>query len=555
MKLLEKLKYGSVYLRPLLLLVIFLLVALIAFLFSNLYVAQAQPGFAGFEPASGDINLNGNSQALAVWVDVSPSMYGFLHSNRAGCIPSSYRMLLTAMPDIAQKISKVSDVAYYRFDSTFALSDTDLSEQARTDVRNAHHTSASAVENPKQYQNLPTSGGSSSALPAVLNALDLSTPALILTDFEDDGLTQTSAKYEQSLQRIFDAGYCISVVAMKSAFSGMLFNYTNEGIDYTYGTALNSSSYKDAIQIAASYPNHNHPRPFYAIVVGTAQQCEDLRVALTENYTSNCQTNITDKADTFKQQDSHRGSTTSFVEVKSADYWLNDDTCSLNGVDGASVSVTAEAGLTRNANSPWNNQGTLEYSIQKSSEEATQKASIAFHIVPDMACYATTFPSDVIAVSKLSVQKISTNKVVNKNLEEDKKTLLGRGDRRIVLKMESFDDQNHWFACSDIQKAADGVTFTLNINVTDSEPGLYRILLPVTCIHSTEVADQGEISWIKNWSLRSVDLKAKLHAGEETAAKTANLSDQMSMIQRIEVIQSSRREYPLASLTVDLKIE
>lgn len=554
MKLLEMLKKVPVFIRPLLLLVAFALVGSIAWLCSNLYVAQAQPSFAGFEPPSVNDKPNNTPRELAVWVDVSPSMYGFIYSNRSMCVPSSYRMVLSAVPDIAQQLSRVLDVTYYQFNSTFTLTGTDVSQQAQSDARNKHRSSATLVESFKQYQTLPVSGGSSTALPSVLNALDLSAPALILTDFEEDGLTQPDTEYEQPLKRIFDAGYCISVVAMKSAFSGMLFNYSNEGIDYTYGTAINSSSYKDAIQIAKPYPNHNQPRPFYAIVVGTAEQCKTMRNALTDSYTSSCKTNITDRIDMLNKLDGRKENTANFIEVKSVDYWLNDNTSCLDCVDGAAVSVTAEEGLTRNASSPWKDQGTLEYSITKNSGSSTQKASLAFSIAPEMACYATTYLSDVFVTAEPEVQKILENKVIDKDLEEDEKTLLGRGDKRVVLDMETVENHNKWFSCSDIAKSAGGITFTLNINVTDSEPGLYRITLPVNCRHSTEVADQSEISWVKSWSLRSMDLKAKLRAKEITASKTINLFNQLERIRKVDASQSSQKLYQVAKLTIDLII-
>jgi len=392
-------------------------------------------------------------------------------------------------------------------------------------------------------------------MPSVLNALDLSEPAVILTDFEEDGLTQPSSQYEAPLKRIFDAGYCISVVAMKSAFSGLLYNYTNEGIDYTYGTAINSSSHKDAVQIAKNYPNHNQPRPFYAVIVGTAEQCEVLRDALTDNYKSSCITNITDRIDTLNTLDGRKENMDSFIDIKSVDYWLNDNTSTLNCIDDTAVSVSSEVGLTRDAGSPWSDRGTLEYTIAKNDEGKTQKASLTFQVTPEMACIDTTLKSDQYDVPEPEVQRILENKVTDKDLDEDEKTLLARGDKRIVLEMDSTDNQNHWFSCSEVTKGTNSITFTLNINVTDSESGLYRVTLPVICRHSTETADQSDISWVKNWSLRSIDLKPKLRSKEITAAKTVNLYEQLDKIRKVDASQSSQKEYQVASLTIDLIIK
>ena len=218
-------------------------------------------------------------------------MYGYLGKLHPQCVPSSYQMLFQQLPAIAKSISKLAAPVYYRFSSTYqflkSVTDTD-----RSSAREKLSMNPLQFENAALYQAEIKKGEQSVSIPSVLNTLDLTQPSLILTDWEEDGLTQPNAEYAQPVKRIFDAGYCMSIVAMKSAFGGILFNYTNEGIDYGYANGHQASI---NIELGKRNPYHSQPRPFYAIIIGTADQCKTLAETITRTYQDQCDKNITAK--------------------------------------------------------------------------------------------------------------------------------------------------------------------------------------------------------------------------------------------------------------------
>lgn len=541
----------SIFWVPLAILIVMLVLGPVLVALSDLYDTHETPGFSGLTPESVQTGASvSQSTDLSVWVDTGPSMYGLLHSSRSTCVPSSYKMVLESMPDIAKQYSQVSSIIYYHFDSTFSVaSDTDTERSA---ARAKQQSSALQLLNENTYQALPESGGASTALLSVFGAIDLTHPTIILTDFEADGLTQQPAKYAQSLDRIFGAGYCVSVVAMKSAFSGTLYNYTNEGVDYIYGT---SKCPKSAVQMISNYANHHQPRSFYAIIIGTSLQCERLSAEVQSVYREECQANIAGRIEEISKADQHEEHADNFIALQSADFWLNDAFDIVTAVNSVSATATGGAKAELVSGSPWAESGIPEFTLVTGSQDEAQSAAITFSIVPASACYKTTYSTDVYATPVPKIQKVEESQLESSSLTESSTVLLARGDKRVKLSLSDFEDQHQWFKCSAVSAAASGITFRLTVDLSNCSPGMYRLVLPVYCRHSTEAEDQNGADWSRNWSVSTGRLKEEMARDENTARKTVDLYEQLEAIRRSEVSQCSCEDNLVAQLTVDLNIQ
>lgn len=541
----------SIFWAPLIILAIILVLGSAFIIFSNLYNTHEEPGFSGLVPQAVQADTSASQATdVSVWVDTGPSMYGFLNSGRSICVPSSYKMVLESLPDIAKQYSQVASITYYHFDSTFSgSSDTDAQRRL---VRADHQTGALQLLSENTYQTLPESGGASTALLSVLDAIDLENPTIILTDFEADGLTQQPAEYAKPLERIFGAGYCVSVVAMKSAFTGILYNYTNESVNYVYGT---SKCPKNATQLIDNYPNHHQPRPFYAIIIGTSRQCEQLSAAVQNTYQSMCKTNITDKIEEISKADGRKERAENFVALQSADFWLNDTFDIVTAADNVSVSVSGGAQAVSAEDSPWEASGVPEFTLTVGSNGEAQSAVITFHVVPASACYKTTYATDTYAAPVPQTQKVIKTSLGNSELPESETVLLARGGRRVQLSITDFTDQHQWFECSAVSADANGLSFRLQVDLSNCSPGMYRLVLPVYCRHSTETEDQNGAAWSRNWSISTGRLRDAVESDGNTPRKTVDLYEQLEAIRRAEVSQCSREDHLVAQLTVDLNIQ
>ena len=540
-----------VHLYPLITIIALVLVGIVLFSVSDPFITLIKPNFSGFKPENTAVaEPEGIVSELSVWLDMSPSMYGFLCRRITNCVPPSYRMVFSQLPTIAKAITKITTAKYYWFNSNYACLAVDT-EEARTQERETHLADARQFGMWQQYQTGLEAGGSSVALPSVLNTLDLGKPSIILTDMEEDGLTQPESQYKLPLQRIFKAGYCVSIVAMKSAYGGILYNYTNEGIDYQYGNSWEKVIVK---QLAKGNRYHSQPRNFYAIIVGTAEQCHTLRDAVTSAYQEQCKKQITDREAEIRTNDKREEVLSDFIALQTVDFWLNDNFATAYNIDGNSARVTDARGMTRTTDAPWADQGTLEYCVKKKNDGSIQTASLTVNIHPSMACYAYTYKTDEYAIPIPSATRIQATEVINGDLPESEAVLLARGERRVTLSLEPYLDPNQWFTCSPVAWNADGVTVTLNVQVDACEPGLYRLKVPVICRHSTESPELSDRSWVKDWTTPSVDLKNNMSKGL-TADKTMNLDEMLETVHKSELQENILKEYLVAQLTVDLKIQ
>ncbi|MDD3213606.1 MAG: hypothetical protein PHY64_08020 [Eubacteriales bacterium] len=234
MKKLRDTKWHFAHGWPVVVLVVLIVAGWVLLKQSNLFETRDPINFAAFgETAAPAVTPNPATQDdLDVWVDTSPSMAGFVKIGSSDRVPFVYRFLLENMDALVKAYSPNAIPTYYQFDSQYSLAGSD-SDAERANARTTHAVAESAAfaesSNYTAKTDAIAAGGSSSALPSVLNTLELDKPALILTDFEADGLKLPSTEYQKPLNRIYGKGLCISVVAMKGAYSGILYNYLNDG--------------------------------------------------------------------------------------------------------------------------------------------------------------------------------------------------------------------------------------------------------------------------------------------------------------------------------------
>ncbi len=523
------------------------LVTFILYQTSNLYVSQASPSFAYFPIDIITKKTQTTTDDLSVWIDMGASMSGFISEKRSMCVPSSYKMMLYALPSIAKEVNPIAQVSYYRFDSLFSSLDTDADDAARAVLRSKQTVNWATLIDDTKYTAIPEAGGSSDSLPSVLNALDLSAPSIIFTDMEADGLTQPTQAYTAPLQRIFSEGYCISVVGMKSAYSGILYNYTNLGTNYAYGV-----SNKDAYKLVSSYDFHHQPRPFYAIIVGTLEQCQTLRDALLTTYADECQTKIIDKIDEITKADGRREDTSLFVESHSVDYWLNAPYELITAIDDEDASIIQVSGLSPAADSPLESVGVPEYVAMQAD---TQTASAAIHITPTAACYADTYAQDTYFIDSLEIQHMVPEPPEGTTPASDGMILEGRGNRYTRLHLATLNDTNHWFSCAVQKPTSSGVTLLLTINVAACDTGRYRVTIPVYCKHNAKMESTQDTTWQQSWTRPFSRLEEAIAAKNDSVAdQTVNLVEQLDFFHRVEANQSSENVFDVAYLTLDLDI-
>lgn len=575
MKKLSDTKWHFAHGWPIVVLVVLVAAGLVLLKQSNLFETRDPINFAAFgETVTATTAPDAATQDdLDVWVNTSPSMAGFVKSGSSDRVPFAYRYLINNMDAVVKAYSPNAISEYYQFDSKYSLADSN-GDAVRAKARASHKVEEKkALTNSISYEsnvNTFAKDGSSVALPSVLNTLDLDKPALILTDFEADGLKLPSTEYQQPLNRIFKKGLCISVVAMKGAYAGTLYNYLNNGDNYAYGTTS-----KDTKQMIDANKYQSRSRPFYAVIVGTGKQCALLAEQLSAAYNGFCSKEIIDKYDRLTHA---KMRAEDFVECETVNYWLNEHYAPVKAIDGKAASVASAAGMTqiiestptptaegKEASDTATQDVVIpQYLIKKDSDLHT--ATLTLHIAPPSESYADTYASDSFTVEPIGLTRIEQTRVEAANTAEVTPTvtvydqpgiLLARGGRYVELtekEIEPTEAAYGWFTCPEAKGEADGVTLKLQVNAAEAAAGLYRVKLPVYCQHATDVKGQGDEAWIAEWTVDQDNL-SKDGDKNNTAAKTANLQQQLEQFRRQNVMQSAEAPVLIAELTVCIEIQ
>ena len=575
MKKLRDTKWHFAHGWPVVVLVVLIVAGLVLLKQSNLFETRDPINFAAFgETAAPAVTPNPATQDdLDVWVDTSPSMAGFVKIGSSDRVPFVYRFLLENMDALVKAYSPNAVPTYYQFDSQYSLAGSD-SDAERANARTTHAVAESAAFTESSNYTAKTdaiaAGGSSSALPSVLNTLELDKPALILTDFEADGLTLPSKEYQKPLSRIYGKGLCVSVVAMKGAYSGILYNYLNDGDNYAYGTTNNSTK-----QMIEKNKYQYRARSFYAVIVGTGRQCAELSAQMIAAYNNFCTRRIVAPFAHLTHADMR---VEDFVASETANYRLNEQYAPVKSVDGKEASVVSASGMTRIveatptpavdgaavSDTSTTSNGIPQYLIRKKSD--LQTATLTLRVSPPSESYADTYASDSFAVEPIGLSVIKQNHVEAVNASgvtpaatvyDRPGILLARGGRYVELmekEIQPAEAGYGWFTCPEVKGDANGVTLTLKVNAAEAAAGLYRVKLPVYCLHDTRVKGQGDESWIDEWTVKQSNLSGNGKV-QNTAAKTANLQQQLEQFRIQNVKQSGQKPVQIAELTVCIEIQ
>ena len=575
MKKLSDTKWHFAHGWPIVVLVVLAVAGLVLLKQSNLFETRDPINFSAFgETIAPTAAPDAATQDdLDVWVNTSPSMAGLIKIGSSDRVPFVYRYLLENIDTVVKAYSPNVIPTYYQFESQYSLAES-AGDADRANARRTHAVAEGAALTESSNYTAKTdaiaAGGSSSALPSVLNTLELDKPALILTDFEADGLTLPSKEYQKPLSRIYGKGLCVSVVAMKGAYSGILYNYLNDGDNYAYGTTNNSTK-----QMIEKNKYQYRARPFYAVIVGTGRQCATLSAQLVTAYNDFCTRRIVAPFAHLTHADMR---VEDFVASETANYRLNEQYAPVKSVDGEEASVVSASGMTRiveatttpaadgvevsDADKQY--AGVPQYLITKKSD--LQTATLTLHVAPTSESYADTYASDSFAVKPIGLSVIEQIKMDAPKTTEGAPSpatydqpgiLLARGGRYVELtekEIEPTEAAYGWFTCPEAKGEADGVTLKLQVNAAEAAAGLYRVKLPVYCQHATDVKGQGDEAWIGEWTVKQSNLSGNGKV-QNTAAKTANLQQQLEQFRMQNVKQSGQKPVLIAELTVCIEIQ
>lgn len=493
------------------------------------YISLAQPSFAGLPPAQ-VATANGTIlEIVNIWFDTNPSMLGFINSQRSGCVPSSYRLLINRLPQICKNLNAIIEPRYFGFDGK----NYSLSEILQKGVYS------------------PTETNVNHDLISLLKHVDPTEPTIIFTDFEEEGKEIQISAFGEAMKRIFVDNRCLSVVAMKSAYSGILYNYLGNDIDYAYGIPGNGK----AENTVKTYNHHHRPRSFYALIIGTEEECLALKDAVCSAYTEINQSEVTgiaQKVITRDQWAHDAQKLKEFEDLESIDYFLNGEADIVYPINSDHITIDHDLNAEEGIDAPWKAiYGVPEYKLSKQTEDLFSQFQIG--IIPKSSLYQQTYATDEFDKPVPQIFKVTKYFMDELSLAESASVLLGRGSHRIELKADPFEDEKEWFQTSQVQALKSGLSFSLNVNISDCESGLYRVVIPVTGIHPKDKDTKDGSNWIQQWSNSS--LTQSLRNDETIPRRTMFLSEQLESIRKVEAQQANTENYEIAYITIDLRID
>jgi hypothetical protein len=529
-----------------------LLLSGVLYFASDLNATNKSIGFADVQPSvapgATDKPKDKTSDTLEVWLDTGKSIDGFLYDSSKNVIPSAYRAVADSLPDLALAVGNTASAKCYYFNSVFSFLDAALTDSDRQQKRDELTIALSNYKNPLSAElsgiDDVTVGGKSVSLPSVLNALNLKNPSIILTDFEADGLTLPGEEYRLPLERIYNAGLCVYVVGMKSAFSGILYNYINSGVDYAYGTKANA----DCTRLNNNNNVYSYQaRPFYAIIVATGSQCEKLKDELQQTYDVYGKAVVNGKESLQKIKGYNAED---YIGFNTANYCLNGTYDVITAVDGKAAAVTEGEGFKPAGTDA---SGVPEFSCVKT--ETLKTATLNFTIVPASAAYAATYKTDAYSIPEINVQKVELTYTTADQLKDGETVMEARGNRRVLPYYADFTDSGKWFAFSKITPLEGGITFTLTVDAAQCKAGLYSLTIPITCEHSTEANETSDVAWIDNWTEDSLKLSKDINDDKYVLLKTVDLKAQLEYFRTTDLKQNHKETDDVANLTIHLNIQ
>ncbi len=467
-----------------------------------------------------------------VFVETDASMRGFLdETRRQGCVPHSYKEMLTSLEETVKPLGTDVRTAYYGFSKEWQGS-----------------MAKSALLNQETYQPLTEQAQARSGyideLATALANVEKGSLTMIFTDLESGGGSQEDQILELT-QGIFEAGDAIIVQRFISAYGGMIYDYGGLSTDIAYGSDEKGGS-KTAVIAGVPY-FHRLPRAFYVILIGDGDECEILRQQLCAFYDGL----------KIKHMDE---TTTCNAKHDYLSYWAYDEVryevlrsrAVLCAAGDISFLQTQRAALL--ANSPWaQTHGVYEYLVQKGNE-----AQIPFSFTPKVDGFGQSY-FGVCETPRMSVYKVAGEKA-KMALDEKadvqmkpKDFLLGRGLNGTKLTLIQHPAGGVFTAAANVE--GNKVAGALNIDTLNAEKGLYRVVLGLWL--KPTVGDNANTLKIDkaDWSVQIQAISAAGWTVESNPfIKTIGVQQKLETILRAYKLSEADVSYPVANVTIDVRI-
>lgn len=515
-------------------------------------------------------------KALHVWIENSPSMAGFV-DNGTDC-PESFLPYILRQTDnsINTWFSNTTQFDYHSFNASLAKrimqADTDEYKGILDGVKIANPASAlkrtfylpntgiaTVLEDAKRY----------SALAGLLTAIDPGQPHLILTDFQETVTALEGDLLQTASETLFEKNLSIKVVAMDSLFSGALFDAgnTDEIIafyvenDSAFRTPSNNSKYKNfsvgnhtytattVIKTGNGY--HAHPRPLYAIVIGTNRQCDLIVTTLTshyESFRSSLTFKDTDPVGAHKKnsQDSdedvlRKAEVFSFGQIGVEKVLLKVDDNQIKPSDQDDPTrTTSERDYDQQ---PLHADGVDAYRFVKDPELASQLYTLHYHFEPSVEGYSSNYEQDTYAPGKVKTYQFIFG------TPENSETLTGIvrtiGNNKLCYYMQTIVPSTNTFRLANFTKTAKGIDFDLEIDISALTKGFYRLELPFMLMRS---GNSLSLDYRNSQSWNVPDDKVK-----DSPYNTTNLYTQMESIYNAQKVLING-ESLVALVTIDIEV-
>lgn len=514
----------------------------------------------------------GSAGRLAIWVENTPSMTGYVsYDLRIDC-PDSF---LEYMMDPAQPVTGwfpgVTSASLYRFNTTFAQRLADANEaQKRAVLDEMSFTGTQSVLRQGFFQSqpevTPAQGGTTGrhALASVLNSLDTSIPNLIVTDFLETAEAVASGELQAACGRLFRSNLTIQVVALDGYFSGVLYDAGEDGQYLAFcvegsngfsstGNRTVRQRFESGGSIEAqvvgprSYSAHRHTRPLYMVVVGTAEQCGEIVNTLQKQYQAYC--NALD----YSSPHLHSGmsgireaSVFSFGRLGVLQILSKADETEIASrmaqADGPYKLTVSETDYDQQ---PLHAKGVSAYRLMKDSNAVSQVYTIEYSFTPDVESYQTNWSMDVYQAGPLQKGRFVFGP--EGTFEGSTGSVAVIGSQTLSYTLESYQDTTGAISVGACQPGEKGVTVQIRIDASLLPAGYYRLALPVMLERDVESnLDDLQRLEIQTWS-------ARRDSSSEAAFGTTDLYDQMQAISDAQ-LEYLHEPVMIAAITLDLEI-
>ena len=536
------------------------------------YATSAKASLQAMQPTIPDQPAQGAvANEVNVWIETSPSMYGFWIKSGDH---RYYQNLLAQLPRDLKTNTPIDTLNYHVFRGSTC--------------KQVGVQSATLAINEYTY----TSAEEGSALLCALNELDLSKPSIIFTDMEDssdvyaslftlgqtdDGNTTTALR--QACSKIMQSNKTIVVLGFRTAFSGGLFDYGNAATVYSYGSANKPSnctadSWSKNV-IGGSKKYNRKPRNFYTMVVGSAEECSQIKDTLLASYDSLVRPDLnTNKKNTYEvnglpyNRNGFIGSAWITFGQNRVLQTLYKTSGIANG-SGIEIDTAALQNAQRSEAQPFSSLGIYEYTGLR-ADAGDGNMVIPITVLPAMEDYASSYATDDYRFSWLDettgqrsngmqiAQLNRTHVQVSEDRADDwDDILIGRGLHGTQLSLGDFTGASSWFTLSGISADLSGLHFSLSVDLLNCAPGLYRVCLPLEGKHTREEAVDPLPDWVQNWSQSNLGEKASFTSSEAPFVPqyTLGLEEQLGEMKAAQGELVDQTYLKIAYITIDLRIE